>query len=86
MLYVLPADRVEINALTSNRNTPCKLVWRGGGVLCTAPSRSWEGRAGPLQHFGAGMSSIPLGQAGKLSAGFLFVLESDEEGREDDEL
>lgn len=35
-LYLGPADRAELEALNSNRNTPRKLVWRAGIVLATA--------------------------------------------------
>ena len=35
-LYVGPADRAELQALISNRNTPRKLVWRAEIVLATA--------------------------------------------------
>ena len=35
-LYLGPADRAELQALTTNRNTPRKLVWRAGIVLATA--------------------------------------------------
>ncbi len=35
-LYLGPADRAELQALLSNRNTPSKLAWRSGIVLATA--------------------------------------------------
>jgi hypothetical protein len=35
-LYLAPADRAELQALLSNRNTPRKLTWRTGIVLATA--------------------------------------------------
>jgi transposase len=35
-LYLNPADRAELQALTANRNTPRKLVWRAEIVLATA--------------------------------------------------
>ena len=35
-LYLGPADRAELQALLSNRNTPRKLAWRAGIVLATA--------------------------------------------------
>ena len=35
-LYLGPADRAELEALVTNRNTPRKLVWRAGIVLATA--------------------------------------------------
>jgi transposase len=35
-LYLPPADRAELQALITNRNTPRKLVWRAGIVLATA--------------------------------------------------
>ncbi len=35
-LYLGPADRVELQALITNRNTPRKLVWRAEIVLATA--------------------------------------------------
>jgi transposase len=35
-LYLGPADRAELQALLSNRNTPRKLTWRAGIVLATA--------------------------------------------------
>ncbi|WP_420837214.1 helix-turn-helix domain-containing protein [Chachezhania antarctica] len=35
-LYLGPADRTELEALRTNRNTPRKLVWRAGIVLATA--------------------------------------------------
>lgn len=35
-LYLGPADRAELQALLTNRNTPRKLVWRAGIVLATA--------------------------------------------------
>ncbi|CUH38744.1 Transcriptional regulators [Jannaschia seosinensis] len=35
-LYLGPVDRAELEALTSNRNTPRKLVWRAEIVLATA--------------------------------------------------
>ena len=35
-LYLSPADRAELEALQSNRNTPRKLAWRSGIVLATA--------------------------------------------------
>jgi transposase len=35
-LYLGPADRAELQALITNRNTPRKLVWRAGIVLVTA--------------------------------------------------
>ena len=35
-LYLGPADRAELHALLSNRNTPRKLAWRAGIVLATA--------------------------------------------------
>ncbi|MFD1510372.1 helix-turn-helix domain-containing protein [Lacimonas salitolerans] len=35
-LYLGPADRAELRALTTNRNTPRKLVWRAEIVLATA--------------------------------------------------
>ena len=31
-----PADRAELEALVTNRNTPRKLAWRAGIVLATA--------------------------------------------------
>ncbi|PTM76857.1 helix-turn-helix domain-containing protein [Cereibacter johrii] len=35
-LYLGPADRAELQALLSNRNTPRKLGWRAAIVLATA--------------------------------------------------
>ena len=35
-LYLGPADRAELRALRTNRNTPRKLVWRADVVLATA--------------------------------------------------
>jgi len=35
-LYLGPAERSELQALITNRNTPRKLVWRAGIVLATA--------------------------------------------------
>lgn len=35
-LYLGPADRAELEALQSNRNTSRKLAWRSGIVLATA--------------------------------------------------
>ncbi|MFV1874455.1 helix-turn-helix domain-containing protein [Nioella sp.] len=35
-LYLGPADRAELQALLTNRNTPRKLAWRAGIVLATA--------------------------------------------------
>ncbi len=35
-LYLGPADRAELRALATNRNTPRKLVWRAEIVLATA--------------------------------------------------
>lgn len=35
-LYLGPADRAELQALLTNRNTPRKLAWRGEIVLATA--------------------------------------------------
>ena len=35
-LYLNPADRAELQALITDRNTPRKLVWRAGIVLATA--------------------------------------------------
>ena len=35
-LYLGPADRSELQALLSNRNTPRKLAWRAEIVLATA--------------------------------------------------
>lgn len=35
-LYLGPADRSELQALITNRNTPRKLVWRAEIVLATA--------------------------------------------------
>ena len=35
-LYLGPADRAELQALLSNRNTPRKLAWRAEIVLVTA--------------------------------------------------
>ena len=35
-LYLGPADRVELQALITNRNTARKLVWRSEIVLATA--------------------------------------------------
>ena len=35
-LYLGPADRAELQGLSTNRNTPCKLVWRAEIVLATA--------------------------------------------------
>ena len=35
-LYLGPADRAELHALLSNRNTPRKLAWRAEIVLATA--------------------------------------------------
>ena len=35
-LYLGPADRAELQALITNRNTPRKLVWRAAIVLATA--------------------------------------------------
>jgi hypothetical protein len=35
-LYLRPADRAELQALLSNRNTPRKLAWRAAIVLATA--------------------------------------------------
>jgi len=35
-LYLGPADRAELQALQTNRNTPRKLTWRAGIVLATA--------------------------------------------------
>jgi transposase len=34
-LYLGPVDRAELEALTTNCNTPRKLVWRAGIVLAT---------------------------------------------------
>jgi len=39
-LYLGPADRSELRALISNRNTPRKLVWRAEIVLATADARA----------------------------------------------
>ena len=38
-LYLGPADRAELQALLTNRNTPRKLVWRADIVLTTADGR-----------------------------------------------
>ena len=38
-LYLDPADRAELQALLTNRNTPRKLVWRADIVLATADCR-----------------------------------------------
>ncbi len=38
-LYLGPADRAELQALLTNRNTPRKLVWRAEIVLATADGR-----------------------------------------------
>ncbi|WP_257790130.1 IS630 family transposase [Yoonia vestfoldensis] len=38
-LYLGPADRAELQALLTNRNTPRKLVWRADIVLATADGR-----------------------------------------------
>ena len=35
-LYLGPADRAELQALLTNRNTARKLAWRAGIVLATA--------------------------------------------------
>lgn len=35
-LYLGPADRAELQALITNRNTPRKLVWRSEIILATA--------------------------------------------------
>lgn len=35
-LYLVPADRAELQALLSNRNTPRKIAWRAEIVLATA--------------------------------------------------
>jgi hypothetical protein len=35
-LYLGPAERAELEALITNRNTPRKLAWRSGIVLATA--------------------------------------------------
>lgn len=35
-LYIGPADRAELQALLTNRNTPRKLTWRAGIVLATS--------------------------------------------------
>jgi len=35
-LYLGPADRIELQALITNRNTPRKLVWRSAIILATA--------------------------------------------------
>jgi hypothetical protein len=35
-LYLGPADRAELQALLTNRNTARKLTWRAGIVLATA--------------------------------------------------
>ena len=35
-LYLGPADRAELEALLTNRNTPRKFTWRAGIVLATA--------------------------------------------------
>ena len=35
-LYLGPADRAELEALSTDRNTPHKLAWRAGIVLATA--------------------------------------------------
>ena len=35
-LYLGPADRAELEALRTDRNTPRKLAWRAGIVLATA--------------------------------------------------
>ena len=36
-LYLGPADRAELEALRTARNTPRKLAWRAGIVLGTVP-------------------------------------------------
>ncbi len=43
-LYLGPADRAELQALLSNRNTPRKLVWRAEIVLddMQVESRVWR--------------------------------------------
>ena len=38
-LYLGPADRAELQALLTNRNTPRKLVWHAEIVLATADGR-----------------------------------------------
>ena len=35
-LYLGPADRAELQALITNRNTPRKLVWRAEIIVATA--------------------------------------------------
>ena len=35
-LYLGPADRAQLQALRTDRNTPCKVVWRAEIVLATA--------------------------------------------------
>ncbi|MCA3492206.1 MAG: IS630 family transposase [Rhodobacter sp.] len=35
-LYLGPADRAQLEALRTDRNTSCKVVWRAGNVLATA--------------------------------------------------
>jgi len=38
--YLGPADRAELQALITNRNTPRKLAWRAGIVLATADGQT----------------------------------------------
>ncbi len=41
--YLGPADRVDLHALPSNRNTPRKLEWRADIVLATADGQGTVG-------------------------------------------
>jgi hypothetical protein len=53
-LYLGPADRAELQALISNRNTPRKLVWRAEIVLATA-----DGQPGLFIQFVSGRLRAP---------------------------
>jgi hypothetical protein len=48
-LYLGPADRAELQALLTNRNTPRKLAWRAGIVLATGDC---EGTVGIMRRTG----------------------------------
>ena len=54
-LYLGPADRAELQALLSNRNTPRKLGWRAGIVLATADG---QGTVEVMRHTGMSKPTV----------------------------
>ncbi|ARU00889.1 helix-turn-helix domain-containing protein [Yoonia vestfoldensis] len=65
-LYLGPADRAELHALLSNRNTPRKLAWRAGIVLATADG---QGTTEIMRRTGMSKPTVWRWQQGYLNEG-----------------